>query len=452
MKIIVIGNGKVGKSLIEQLQIEGHDITVIDKKISKLEELNNSSDVLCINGDGVNVDVLLESGVSNADLLISVTSSDEFNIVSSMIAKKLGAKNVVARIRSREYIKQRRFIKRDLNIDFVINPELRTAKEIANQFKFVGDFKVESFSKGLVDILSFKLDNENKLNNLSLFEINKKYNVKMLVCAVERGSEVFIPSGDFNLTSGDIIHIIAANKDIHKIIEIIGKDDEKTNSVIIIGAGKITYYLANELFKLGLDVKIIDSDLNVCEEMAELLPKATIIHGDATNQNLLEEEGLYNLDAFISLTGNDEINIILSLYAKTKKIKKIITKVNQGTYSDLIKDLGLTNIFTPKEVITGNIITYVRSLDNVGKNSADSIHRLVSNKVEALEFTINSSFNKCNIPLKNMKLANNILIAGVVRKGEFIIADGNLELKENDSIIVISNKKIINELNDILGD
>lgn len=452
MKVIVVGNGKVGNSLVRQLQSEGHDITVIDKKMARLEELNNNSDVLCLNGDGIDEKVLLEAGIQTADLVIAVTSSDEFNIVCCMLSKRLGAKSVVARIRGKEYAKQGNFIRRNLNIDYAINPELRTAKEIANQFKFIGDFKIESVSKGLVDILSFKLEEGNKLIDLKLSEIYTNYAIKMLVCAVERENEVFVPSGNFKLAKGDMLHIIAGNKEIPKIVNIVdNKCEDITSSVVIVGGGKISYYLCQELIKMGLDIKIIDSNLQVCEEMAELLPQATIIYGDGTNQTLLEEEGIINTDAFVSLTGNDEINIILSLYAKTKKIKKIITKVNQGTYSELIKELGLNNVFTPRDVITGNILTYVRSIENGVQISADAVHRLASNKVEALEFKVNETFTHTGITLKDLKLASGIIVAGVVRKGQFIVADGNLSLEQNDSVIIIAVKKRISNLNDILG-
>ncbi|CAM3169498.1 Trk system potassium transporter TrkA [Streptobacillus felis] len=451
MKVIVVGNGNVGNSLIEQLQSEGHDITVIDKKISNLEDLNNKSDVLCINGDGINEAVLTEAGVKDSDLLIAVTSSDELNIVCCMLSKRLGVKNVVARIRGKEYAKQRDFIKRNLNIDYAINPELRTANEIANQFKFIGNFKIDTLSKGLVDVLSFRIEEGNKLIDLKLSEIYKNYSIKMLVCAVERENEVFVPSGDFKLEKGDMLHLISSNKEIPKIVGIIDSSEQITSNVVIVGGGKISYYLCNELIKMGLDIKVIDSDIHVCEELAELLPQVTIICGDATNQTLLEEEGILNTDAFVSLTGNDEINIILSLYAKTQNINKVITKVNQPTYLQLVKKIGLDNVFTPRDVITGSILKYVRSIKNKGQISADSVHRIVSNKVEALEFKINETFNYTDIPLKDLKLEKGIIIAGVVRDGQFIIADGNLSLKHFDTIIVIAIKKRITNLNDILG-
>lgn len=447
MKVIVIGNGKVGNSLISQLILEGHDITVVDKKLSKLEELNNTSDVLCIHGDGLDLEVLKEAGVENSDLVISVTSSDELNIVCSMLAKSYGAKYVVARIRSKEYAKQRKFIKEDLNIDFAINPEMRTAKEIANQFKIVGDFKIESFSKGFVEILSLDLKDGDSFVGLKLSEIK----TNLLVVSVERGEDVFIPSGDFKLESGDKIHIVSSSKNIHNIVDLFVENEKRPKSVSIVGASKLTYYLVQELLKMNIELKIIDSNLETCEKMSELVPSATIIHGDATNQTLLEEEDIFNSDVFIALTGNDEINIILSMYAKNKKINKIITKVNNSTYIDLIKDLGIKNIFSPREVITNKILAYVRSIANIGAISAESVHRLASNKVEALEFKITKDFKYINIPLKDLSLIKDILVAGVVRKGEFIVANGNLSLEIGDMVIVIAVKKKISSLNDVIG-
>lgn len=446
MKVIVVGNGKVGKSVIEQLYTEGHDITVIDKKMQGLEETNNSLDVLCINGDGIDNEVLIEAGVPNADLVIAVTSSDELNIVCSMISKNLGAKNVVTRIRSKEYAKQGQFIKKNLNIDLPINPELRTAREIANQFKFVGDFKIESLSKGLVEIVSFRLNENNKLVGLKLNEISKN----ILVCAVERQDDVFIPSGDFKLEKGDRIHIVFSGKNLNDIYSILGENEKRAKSAFIVGAGKITYYLSKELLKLGMEIKIIDSDLCVCENMAELLPESTIIHGDATNQVVLEEEGVFDSDSFVALTGNDEINILLSLYAKNKNVNKVIAKINNTSYGNLVKDFGLTNVFTPKDVITDIILTYVRAIENSEEIAADTVYRLVSNKVEALEFRVLDNFKGIGIPLKELKLLKDIIVAGVVRKGDFIVADGNLSIELNDRVIIISFNKRLHNLNDII--
>lgn len=446
MKIVVVGNGKVGKSVAEQLYIEGHDITIIDKKIQRLEEVNNSLDVLCVNGDGIDHEVLIEAGVPNSDLVIAVTSSDELNIVCSMLSKNLGVKNVVTRIRSKEYAKQGKFIKKNLNIDLPINPEYRTAREIANQFKFVGDFKIETLSKGLVEIVSFRLNKTNKLVGLKLSEISKN----ILVCTVERGEEVFIPSGDFKLERGDRIHIVLSSKNLSDIYNILGETEKRAKSVFIVGAGKVSYYLVKELLKLKMDIKIIDSDINVCEDMAELFPEVTIIHGDATNQNVLEEEGVFNSDSFISLTGNDEINILLSLYAKNKKINKVITKINNTSYGNLVKDFGLTNTFTPKDVITDIILTYVRAIEDSEAIAADTVYRLVSNKVEILEFRVLDNFKKLNIPLKSLGLIDNIIVAGVVRKGEFIVADGNVDIRLNDKVVMVAFNKKLNDLNDII--
>lgn len=451
MKVIVIGNGKVGKSLVEQLFEEGHDVTVIDKKLDRLESLNNTSDVLCLQGDGINIDTLLEAGVETSDFVISTTSSDELNIVSGLLAKSRGAKHTVARIRSKEYSDQAKFIKQNLSIDYVINPELQTAKDIANQFRFVGDFKVESISaRGLVDIISFKLEKSFSFVGLSLSQINSTYGIQMLVCSVQRKDEVIIPSGDFVLLEGDIIYIMASYKEINKIIRLFDIKDKRVDSVFIVGASKLSYYLAKELLKMNLSIKIMDNNIEACESMAEQLPEATIIHGDAGNQLTLEEEGAFNSGAFISLTGNDEMNIILSLYAKAKRTKKVITKVNQLGFTELVKTLGLNNIFAPREVITNHIISYFRSIERGKEGSAISVHRLVSNQVEAVEYLVDDNFKYINTALKDINLQKDILIAGVVRENEFIRANGNTKLIKNDIVIILSLKKRITELEDII--
>lgn len=451
MKVIVIGNGKVGKSLVEQLFEEGHDVTVIDKKLDRLESLNNTSDVLCLQGDGINIDTLLEAGVETSDFVISTTSSDELNIVSGLLAKSRGAKHIVARIRSKEYSDQAKFIKQDLSIDYVINPELQTAKDIANQFRFVGDFKVESISaRGLVDIISFKLEKSFSFVGLSLSQINSTYGIQMLVCSVQRKDEVIIPSGDFVLLEGDIIYIMASYKEINKIIRLFDIKDKRVDSVFIVGASKLSYYLAKELLKMNLSIKIMDNNIEACESMAEQLPEATIIHGDAGNQLTLEEEGAFNSGAFISLTGNDEMNIILSLYAKAKRTKKVITKVNQLGFTELVKTLGLNNIFAPREVITNHIISYFRSIERGKEGSAISVHRLVSNQVEAVEYLVDDNFKYINTALKDINLQKDILIAGVVRENEFIRANGNTKLIKNDIVIILSLKRRITELEDII--
>lgn len=452
MKVIVIGNGKVGKSLVEQLSNEGHDVTVIDKKLNRLEVLNNSSDVLCLQGDGININTLLEAGVDTADFVISTTSSDELNIVSSLLAKSRGAKHTVARIRSKEYADQANFIKKDLSVDYVINPELQTAKDIANQFRFVGDFKVESISaRGIVDIISFKLEKTFSFVGLSLSKINAIYGIQMLVCAVQRNDKVIIPSGDFVLKENDTIYIMASYKEINRIIRLFDIKGKMYNNVLIVGASKLSYYLACELIKMNLKVKIIDNDLEACETMAEQLPKATIIHGDASNQLTLDEEGAFDSEAFILLTGNDELNILLSLYAKAKNVKKVITKVNQTGFSELVKTLGLNNIFSPREIITNHIISYFRSIQRgSGKGNAISVHRLVKNEVEAVECLIDNNFKYINIPLKDINLQNDILIAGVIRNNEFIRANGNTTLNVGDVAIILSLKKKITKLEDII--
>lgn len=451
MKVIIIGLGKVGTNLIEQLNKEGHDICVIDNDFETLEEINNTLDVLCVHGNGVDMDVQLEAGVKEADLVIATTPTDDLNLISCLLAKKHGAKKVVARVRNPEYYNQIYFIQKDMGIDYIINPEFQTSIEIARQFRFPSAMNIETFCKGRVEMVEFLLKDDSKLAGMRLSEIYQSFKIKLLICVVQRGEEVFIPRGDFLLQGGDRIHITATHQEIANFAKRLNIIDEIVKNVLIIGGGRLTYYLAMQLLKMKMRVKIIEMDEKRCEDLSELLPEATIILGDGTNEELLHEENLNMADAFVTLTGLDEENIILSLYAKSQGVPKIVTKVNQHTYKNMVGGLGLETVISPKDVITNHILTYARGLENsTGSTDIESLYLLVKNRVEAVEFIVHDDLPFLNVPFKDLRIKPNVLVASLVRGGQVIIPDGNSSIQKGDKVIIVSLEAGLIDLSEIL--
>ena len=350
MKIIVVGCGKVGLTLTEQLNNEGHDITVIDKNADTLKSVTDSIDVMGVEGNGAIYQVQIEAGIKDTDLLIATTDSDELNMLCCLIAKKAGNCHTIARIRNPEYANETRYIREELNLSMAINPELAAAKEISRLIKFPSVIKIDTFAKGRVELMKFLIPENSVLHNIQIFEVATKLKCNVLICAVERGRDVIIPDGNFRLMSGDKISFIAAQGDAMHFLQQIGIVSKAIKSVMLVGGGKITYYLARMLDEAGIRVKIIEQDLNRCYELSELLPRAMIIHGDGSNQQLLLEEGIGQAEAFAALTGFDEENIMLSLYAATVTKAKLVTKINRIAFEDVIQQLNLGSIIYPKMI------------------------------------------------------------------------------------------------------
>lgn len=450
MKIIIVGCGKVGSTLAEQLDYEGHDVTVIDNKPAAIQAVSNVLDVMHVVGNGANYQTQLEAGVKEANLLIAVTSSDELNLLCCLIAKKAGNCNTIARVRNPEYTQGLGIIKEDLGLSMIINPEQTAALEIARLLRLPSAIKIDTFAKGKVELLKVLVPEQSMLHDMRIMDMIVKLNYKVLVCAIERGEEVFIPSGNFVLHSGDKISIVASPKNALKFFRQIGIVSNPVKNVMVVGGSKIAYYLALFLEQADIRVKIIEQNKVRCQELSELLPNADIVYGDATEQQMLTEEGIEHIDGFASLTNLDEENILLSLFASKKAKAKIITKISRSTFEDVIQDLPIGSTINPKLITAENIIQYVRAMHNSMGSNVETMYKLVGNKVEALEFRAKEGSPVLNIPLEKLQLKKNLLVSCINRQGKIIIPNGKDVIHAGDTVIIVTTLPGLDDLNDIL--
>lgn len=451
MKIVLIGDGKVGYKLAKQLSEENYDVVLIDNNEGKLKEAINKLDISCITGDGVSIEIQNEAGVPEADLVIACASTDEINMLSCLIAKRLGAKHTIARVRNPIYFQQIHILKEDLRLSMAINPELTVANEISRVLIFPSASKVETFVKGKVELVEVPLREGNPMIGKSLAEVYKKFQIKILVCAVQRGKEVYIPDGAFVIEEGDKLHIAATHKQLELLFARLGNRKNRIKKVLIGGGGRVSYYLASKLCKMGMDVKIIEQNRKKCENLCEQLPNVTVIHGDATDHELLLEEGIEETDAFVALTGLDEENIISGLFAKAQGVHKIIAKVNEDSRAEMVESLGLDSLVSAKTATADAILGYVRARQNSYSNAnVEAMYRLVEDQVEALEFIIKEDASYTNIPLKDLQTKPNNLIACIGRNRKIIIPSGNDFIQKGDSVVVITQDKKVQDITDIL--
>ena len=451
MKIVIIGDGKVGYRLAKQLSEENYDVVLIDNNAGKLREAINKLDIFCIAGDGVSAEIQKEAGVPGADLVIACASTDELNMLSCLIAKRLGAENTIARVRNPIYYEQIHILKEDLRLTMAINPELAVANEIARVLIFPSASKVETFAKGKVELVEYTLRAGNPMIGMTLADMYRKFQIKILVCAVQRGKEVYIPDGSFIPQEGDKIHVASSHQQLELFFNLLGDKKKIIKKVLIAGGGRVGFYLAKQLCSMGMQVKIIEQSRKKSEYLCEQLPKATIIHGDATDHDLLVEEGIAEADAFIALTGLDEEKIIVSLFAKTQGVHKIIAKVNEETRVQMVGSLGLDSLVSAKTATADAIISYVRARQNSYSNAnVETMYRLVDNRVEALEFILKEEAYYTNVPLKDLPTKPNNLIACIARNRQIIIPHGNDCLQKGDSVVVVTRDKKVQDIRDIL--
>ncbi|MCI8579486.1 MAG: Trk system potassium transporter TrkA [Dorea sp.] len=452
MKIVIIGDGKVGHKLAVQLSEENYDITLIDQNEGKLKEALNEMDIFCITGNGADAEIMKQADVPRADLVIACASTDEMNMLSCLIARRLGAKHTIARVRNPIYYRQIGMLKEDLQLSMAVNPELAASNEILRILLFPEANKVETFMKGRVELVEYALGSDQPLTDLSLAEVYRKFQIKILVCAVKRGKEVYIPDGNFVLREGDRIHIAAGHQDLKTFFKSLGRKNAKVKKVIICGGGHVCFYLATQLLKVGMQVKIIERNEKRCEELCELLPKATILHGNAADHDLLLEEGIGDADAFVALTGMDEENIIMAFFAKTIGVPKIIAKVNEDMRAQMIEGLGIDSIVSAKSATADEIMGYVRARNNsYSSANVETMYHLVQGKVEALEFIIKKECEYTQMSLKDLPIKKNNLIACIGRKRDVIIPNGDDHLEAGDSVIVVTKDHIVSSFRDILG-
>ena len=454
MQIIVVGCGKMGSSLAVQLVAEGHRVTIVDQSESVIEQISNTQDVIGYVGNGAVFSVLESAGAKEADLMLALTESDELNLLSCLIAHKIGAKHTIARVRNPEYAAHMYQISDDLGLSMAVNPDRQAAEEIARVLRFPAAMHVELFANGRVELVSSKLPEKSILNGVPLYELPQKLGGKVLICAVERGGTYTIPGGSFVLQGGDTIYLAGAPREVAKTLRKAGILANPVRSVIIGGGGRVSYYLAQELLRANLSVKIIEKNQNRARMMAELLPDAVILNGDVTDHELLEEEGIESADAFVALTGLDEGNILSALYAKRRKVSKVIAKVNNDSLETLVKDVALDSVISPKRVASNRILRYVRSREaGAAHGEIRGLYKIADGSIEVLEFLAGSEdVALLNIPLKDLKTKKHILIACIVRNGKAIIPGGIDCIEAGDIVMVVTEQRLMNDLGDIMED
>ena len=439
MNIIIVGCGKVGQTLAEQLNEEGNDITVIDISPAKVNETAARYDVLGVVGNGATHLTQQEAGIKNADLLIAVTGSDELNLLCCLIAKKAGNCHTIARVRSPQYSSEAPYLKEELGLAMVINPEQAAAAEIARVLRFPSAIKIDTFAKGKVELLKFKLPEGSPLEGLAVKEISTKLHCDVLVCTVERGDGAYIAKGDFRFMEKDVISIIASPKNASNFFKQIKYKNTSVKDVMIVGGGDLTHYLCEILNRSGIDVKVIEKEKDRCEDLAEKLEYVTVINGDAVDQQVLFEEGIENVGGFVALTNLDEENILLSLFAKSVGQCKLVTKVNRIDFDDVIRHLELDTIIYPKNITAEGIVRYVRAMKNTIGSNVETLYSIIKGKVDAAEFIIKENSPVVGKPLMEMKLKPGVLVTSIMRDRKVIIPRGGDTIEVGDSVIIVSD-------------
>ena len=450
MKIIIVGCGKVGLTLAERLGSEQHDLVLIDSSLKKIQEIPDDLDAIKLWGNGASISTLLEGGIKDTELLIAVTESDELNLLCCVIAKKAGDCNTIARVRNPIYNNEIDFIKERLGISMIINPELTAAVEISRLLRFPSAINIDTFSKGRVELLRFRLSSEFALDGISISSLLEKVKCDILVCAVERGETISIPDGDFILQDNDYITILGSPRNASEFFRKIGFETHQVHNAMIVGGGTIAYYLAKILIAMKIKVRIVEQNVERCEQLSELLPSATIINGDGTNRDLLMEEGLPCTESFITLTNLDEENILLSLFAKEHTKGKLITKVTKISFDHIIEKLDIGSVIYPKYIMADYIVSYARAMQNTIGCNVETLYHILDNQAEALEFSIREESPVVNVPLMEMHLKKNLLIGGITRHGKFSIPRGHDTIQIGDTVIVVTTRKGLHDIRDIL--
>ena len=452
MKIMIIGDGKIGSVLAEQLSKEKHEVTLVDRSGVRLDQSNNELDVMVVEGDGASREVQLEAGADQADLVIACTGADELNLLCCLIGKKLGARHTIARVRNPEYSGELSLISEDLGLSLSVNPELLCATEIARTLRIPSAIKTDTFANGHVELLKVQIPPDSILAGKTLMEMPGLVKSKILVCAVERGEQgIYIPSGSFRLEAGDRISFVASIRDAQAFFHQIKLAVSRVRTVMIVGGGHIAYYLAKQLTDLGMGVKIIEANYERCLQLSTLLPKAEILHGDGTNEGFLRECGIAQTDAFAALTGIDEENVLMGLYVrKTFPKVKVITKINRYSFQSIIETMDLGSVFNPRFSTSNVICRYARSMQNSLGSNVETLYKLVGGKAEALEFRVAEGSAVCGIPLQTLRLRKNLLIGCINRAGKILIPSGQDTIEPGDTVVVVTSVTGLNELDDIL--
>ncbi len=451
MRIIIVGCGKIGENILSDLTKEDHDVIAIDNDPDVVGNIGNIYDVITVCGSGTDRSVLKEARVESAEMFIACTSSDEVNMLSCFIARKMGAQNTIARIRNPEYnLDNLGFLKEQLDLSRAINPEMLAAREMFNVLKLPSAVKIQTFSVRNFEIIELILREDSPLTGVKLMDLRNKFKAKFLICVVGRGDKVYIPDGNFVLQPGDKIGLTAEPTEIQKLMKAAGIDKKHAKNILILGGSRIAFYLSKMLLASGMNVKIIEIDEEKCNTLSQQLPKAVIINGNGAQQELLLEEGLDSVDAFLTLTGMDEENILISIFATTHNVPTVITKVNHNTLANMAAKLGLDRVISPKEIMSDVLVQYARALENTKGSNVETLYNIMDDKAVVLEFNVSSEFKQTGIPIKELRLKPSILIAGIVRDRMAIIPTGNDFIKKGDKVIILTENKRLNDLSDIL--
>ena len=450
MQIIIVGCGKVGRTLAEQLQEEESDITLIDVSANVINSVQDDIDAMGLVGHGASINTLMEAGVNKADILIAVTGSDEMNLLCCLIAQKTGHCQTIARVRNPIYGNEISFIKKRLGVNMIINPELAAAQEISRLLRFPSAIKIDTFSRGRVELLKFKVLPEFGLDGMTISRITETLKCDVLFCAVESRDQVSIPGGNHMIHNGDNVSILASPVNAAAFFKKIGLKTHQVKNAIIVGGGTISYYLAKALLDMNISVKIIEQNTARCETLSDLLPSATIINGDGTNRSLLMEEGLPQTEAFVSLTNLDEENVFLALFAKTISNAKLVAKVNRLAFDDVIDNLDIGSVIYPKYITSDRILQYVRAMQNSIGSNVETLYHILDNKAEALEFAIRDNSPVVGIPLSELNLRQNLLVGYLNHNGVVKIPRGHDTIQVGDTVIIVTTHKGLRDITDIL--
>ena len=450
MKIIIVGIGKVGYAIAKQLSPEAHDITMVDPNTEALSRADGTLDVMTLAGNGASISVLVSAGVRDADLVIAVTDSDETNLVCCLIAKRLGAKHTVARVRNPEYHADAKLLRREIGLDMVINPDLAAAQEISRILSFPAAFRVEPFARGRIDMIGFQVMDGDEIAGVPLCELTQERRAEVLICAAEREGNYIIPRGDFAPQVGDNIYMVGTGAELQKMLKSIGHKWQKVKTVSAIGGSRIAEYLCPELKKIGASLRIVEKDGKKCQQLAAKLPDAMIIQGDGSDQGLLQEENIFEADAVVALTGRDEENLLMAFSAQRSGVGKVMAKMSRPNYMELVKQTSIASIISPKGIIASQITRYVRALANSRGSSVERLYQMFGGEVEALEFIVSADCSFVNIPLKDLSLKGGILIAAIARDEEILIPGGITCICPGDRVVVVSSRQELHDLKDIL--
>lgn len=450
MDIIIVGCGKVGQTLAVQLNNDGNNITVIDLSAAKVNEVISRHDIMGVVGNGATQHIQREAGVDKADLLIAVTGSDELNLLCCLIAKKAGNCNTIARVRNPQYSSEARFLKDELGLAMIINPEYESAQHIARILRFPSAIKIDTFAKGRVELIKFRIPEGSPLVDMAVKDVVTKLKCDVLICTIERDGEAYIANGDFVFREKDVISVVASPRKANDFFNKIKYKMRSVRDVMVVGGGEITHYLADILLRSDIAVKVIEKDQKTCEDMCTTLPDVTVINGDAVDQEILLEEGLSNADGFVALTNLDEENILLSLFAKNKSKGKLITKINRIDFDEVVNQLDLDTIIYPKHITAESIVRYVRAMKNTIGSNVETLYSVIKDKVEAAEFIIKEQSPIVGIPLSELSFKKNVLVAAILRDRKVIIPRGHDEFMPGDAVVIVSEIMALHDITDVL--